>query len=183
MLRGWLLPRPGRLIGILFRAFFLCGVRLRMRSRGQMMMSMRKRPRPSGWSGCRQRRDCLRLSRLFDCCCDCYFCSVGLRRGCFDRGQMCRPLFGGVRMLRGSGCRWDSHLGCSCLGCSRHHLDAICEDLHGVILGLVLLKRLHQLLLSLCGRVRPACPDGDEAGNVTERIPSRSRMGHYYERL
>lgn len=147
---------------------------------------MRKRPRPSGWSGCRQRRDCLRLSRLCGCCCDYYSCSVGLRRGCCGRGQMCRPLFGGVRMLRGSGCRWDSHPGCSCLGCSRHHLDAIGEDLHVVSLGLVLLQRphqLHQRLLPLCDRVRPACSDGDEAGNVTGRIPSRSRMGLYYERL
>lgn len=151
-----------------------------------MMMSMRKRPRLSGWRGCRQRRGCLWLSRLCGCC-----CSGGLRRGCYGRDQMCRQVFGGVWMLRGSGCRWDSHLGCSChgcscLGCSRHHLDAIGEDLRAASLDLVLLRRLHQLhqlLLPLCDRVRPACFDGDEAVNGRGKILSQSRMGPCYERL
>lgn len=123
------------------------------------------------------------------CCSDCYCCSGGLRRGYYGRGQKCRPVFGGGWMLRGSGYRWGSHLGCSCLGCSHRHLGAIGEDLRVVSRGLVLLRRLHrlhrlhQLLLPLRDRVHPVGCDGDEAVNVRGRIPSRSRMGPYCERL
>lgn len=128
----------------------------------------------------------LRLSSRWCCCFDCYYCSGGLRRAYQGRGQMCRPVFGGGWMLRGSGYRWDSHPGCSCLGYSRRHLGAIGEDFRVVNRGLVLLRRLHrlhQLLLPLRDRVHLACCDDDEAVDGRGRIPSRSRMDLYYERL